>query len=160
MLVAVCTVCGFSIAVAATNQDGDKHFGGVHKLIGLAIFILVIFQGLGGYFRPGLPKAIDNVVHKQELAAEGLVGDSEANTNTSKPVPPEKSQLRQGWEYLHRFVAMTLLGLAWYNCYDGIILQAEYIEPVDEQKLFIIFWCFAGGISGIIIFIGFVIRKE
>lgn len=72
--------------------------------------------------------------------------------------PATKSIARQCWEYGHRLVGMALLGLAWYNCHTGIILQAENYYEDDEQQLLKIFWWVTGGIAGGIFLLGYVFR--
>jgi hypothetical protein len=199
--VAVLTICGFALAVAATQQEGDlPHFNDEpHRKAGLAIFILVLFQGLAGYFRPGLPKAGAPKADGHSLSSEssftsagkpsepGVDGSIEVNEEAPAPIwigkkapkmdpaevdrkncrndaagvaTPPKSMLRQYWEYLHRFLGICLLGLAWWNCQTGIILQAEKYDEDDEQTLLDIFWGVAGGIAGVIFLVGYVLRME
>lgn len=180
--VAVLTICGFFIAVAATQQEGNlPHFADeVHRKAGLAIFILVLFQGCAGYFRPGLPTVASNEVASKESSAADFSRSSaeqdidEIETKAGPSVDPgkadrkngndaavpQKSKLRQYWEYLHRFLGICLLGLAWYNCQTGIILQAENYDQYDEQKWLDVFWGVTGGIAGMIFLVGYVIRLE
>jgi hypothetical protein len=176
MLVAICTVCGFFIAVAATNQEGDLHFkDDVHHKAGLAIFVLVTVQSIGGYFRPGLPKAktaVTSIRQSTLFKSPSAIAEAESaevitkeealpkDETGTRSTPQTKSQLRQGWEYVHRFVGITLLGLSWYNCHSGIILQGEKYDEDDEQMLLNIFWAITGGIAGMIVLIGYVIRNE
>ena len=62
--------------------------------------------------------------------------------------------------YFHRLLGIALLGLAWYACTSGISLQAQHYPQDDKQRLLNIFWGVAGGISGMVFFIGYVIRPE
>lgn len=151
------TVIGFAIAVVATSKEGDQHFQGeTHKQAGLAILILVLLQGLAGYFRPGLPKppaAADTTTNNspeasdEEEAKETTAGSSDSKAAASEA--PTKSTIRVAWEVLHRLVGVAVLGLAWYNCDSGIELQAESSE---ESKIWMgAFWGVAAGISGIIL---------
>lgn len=53
--VAFFTILGFILAIVATKMDDpeEQHFNDdIHHKVGLVIFILVIIQGLAGYFRP------------------------------------------------------------------------------------------------------------
>lgn len=193
-LVAVLTVCGFSIAVAAIKQDDDlPHFvDDVHRKAGLAIFLLVVIQAAAGYFRPGLPHGPpkvaggstvsarpasssqspnlarqsvqtveDSMLEDDQKIAIAKATPSQTNKDSgSLALPPQKSRLRQFWEYVHRFLGMTLLGLSWYNCQSGIIFLAEKYDQYDEQKLLNIFWGITGGIAGMIFLVGYVIRME
>jgi hypothetical protein len=154
------TTAGFAFAVMATNLDGDlPHFkDDVHHKAGLAIFILVFVQVLAGYFRPDAPKAAD--VLDDGLGAEEKKVDKTPDAVEQLPSSKsnKKTPIRQYWEYFHRFLGMTLLALAWYNCTTGIILQAENYEQDDQKQLMDIFWGITGTIAGSIVFVGYVIR--
>ena len=168
----LCTSIGFFLAVAATNQVGDEHFTEeTHKKVGLAIFIIVLFQIIVAFFRPSPPKANQQETKSVQRASSLSAGtpgqsvdqavniDSEHMSDTehieedSVTYPlenkqPTKSKARFAWEILHRSVGVSLIGMAWYNCNRGIELQVENYGESDD--LTAVFWGVTGAISGLI----------
>ncbi|KAL3912541.1 MAG: hypothetical protein SGILL_006840, partial [Bacillariaceae sp.] len=124
-LVVVLTIAAFGLAVAAINKetpDGFKadHFNPdpfPHRAVGLVIFILALLQVGAGIFRPHTPE-------------EG----------------EEKTSIRTGWEYGHKIVGYSLLGMALYQVQSGIKIYGE-IDMTDVNYL-AIFWGVAAGILG------------
>ena len=182
-----------SLEDAASSSGWPSFFAG--SAFGLSIFVLVLLQGLAGYFRPSptpKPKSQkdesdvadpsassgDSLSLNETFAVDGDDGTeiqqkdydddfkqrskeetkSSSTAKTNKVLP--KPRIRQYWEYLHRSVGMTLLGLAWYNCTSGIELHATKYEQDDEQQLMTLFWSITGTIAGSVFFIGYVIRPE
>jgi hypothetical protein len=80
------------------------------------------------------------------------------NSSTLFTDHQSKSMLRRLWESIHRFVGMTLLGLAWYNCHSGILILSSKYFGMDQEQLLTAFWTVAGGISALIFFVAYVIR--
>jgi hypothetical protein len=175
------TIVGFAVAVIATQKEGDlPHFADeVHRKAGLAIFILVIVQAAAGYFRPPANKATKSPMAAKDASAttmnnvamndtlDGMDMSIPDDASTAEAEENEKSHsssfsyVRQYWEYFHRFLGITLLGLAWYNCQTGIILQSDnYPEQDDKEQLLDIFWGITGTIAGAIFVMGYVIRIE
>lgn len=146
------TIIGFILAVVATQKESDEHFTEeTHQKAGLAVFIIVLFQALAGYFRPSPPKKDTNNQDdgdETEATNGNEVEQAVQLEETSKPAGPTKTVARIAWEISHRLIGLALLGLAWYNCTSGIELQEEkYDETVDWSA---IFWGVTGGISGVI----------
>jgi hypothetical protein len=133
----------FGVAVYNTNQDDDDHFDGPHKAIGLAVYLVCFFQVLAGIFRPHLPKQAAPSDKSDSTDEE----DPKENKD-SAPQLPQKSLPRRIFEIGHRIVGLTLLGLAWYNCYTGI---EEMVESYGEYyNKTAVLWGFVGGIPGAI----------
>lgn len=123
------TVLAFALGVAAITSETPEgasayHFSTVpypHRFVGLIIFLFVVFQGVGGQFRPHTPD-------KGE----------------------DKSMVRRLWEVQHRSVGMFLLGLAWYQCHSGIkIYQTLFAD--STANLSAAFWGVVGTISGLVV---------
>jgi Eukaryotic cytochrome b561 len=169
------TVFGFVFAILATQLEGDPHFKkDTHHKAGLAIVLLVIVQALAGFFRPSpntpksdadnKPKGVSSA-NSSNTSQDGEEGreiatseerDADSSIDESKKV--RHPWIRQCWEYFHRFLGISLLALAWYNCNSGIELQAEKYQQDDEQTLMSIFWSITGLIAGVIFLLGYVIR--
>ena len=167
VLTVVLTAIGFLLGVVATQMEEDeKHFtGDVHHKAGLVIFILCLFQGVFGYFRPGLPKAPpastppatpENKDGSEESATANDTTELSFGEMKKPAAEPEKSSLRVGWEYSHRLLGMILLGLSWYNCHTGIEWMVQNWE--DQNDLTGAFWGVTGGISGMVFLLAYVIR--
>ncbi|KAL3941365.1 MAG: hypothetical protein SGARI_000624, partial [Bacillariaceae sp.] len=177
------TVFGFIFAVVATQKDGStSHFQkDTHHMAGLAVFVLVIVQGIVGMFHPEKPSDVTEKVDDStkpetpnnrsfetesfsvknglvlddafDVDAEGMEvidrGHKETHDeveieeyesvysyNSSPSPPPTKNAVDDRLhKYFHRFLGITLLGLAWYNCTSGIALQAENYPQDDQQRL-------------------------
>ncbi|VEU42490.1 unnamed protein product [Pseudo-nitzschia multistriata] len=146
VLVALFTFIGFILAIVATKKDDDlPHFKeDIHHELGLAIFILVLFQGLAGYIRPSpvpaAPKSTDDAEESSQVAGKKAL------------------YTRRVWEYTHRMLGIVLLGISWWNCQSGIVLQAEKYDQDDEQFMLKVFWGLSGAIAGSIFFVGYVLR--
>jgi hypothetical protein len=144
---AILTIAAFSLAVRALNLgSGDgvdfEHFSQkTHHKVGLALFIITLFQALNGMFRPHLPK-----VEEKEQRDEEDTGDAPA----PQVVVPEKSAPRKGWEIGHRLIGAALVGLAWWQCQDGYGLFVLRFGG-DDDTTTAAFWGVVGGISGIVL---------
>ena len=98
MLAVLCTIIGFSIAVAAVNDqtaDGEdaNHFSGVtHRKVGLVITILAVTQAVVGLLRPHPPKAADISSTKGVESSES--GGVDPTSHTSVEKDPEKDDVR------------------------------------------------------------------
>ena len=131
------TILAFGFAVAAikseTPDGGDpNHFSSSpspHRFIGLFVFLFVLFQTIGGQFRPHNP-------------AKG----------------EEKSLTRRSWEVLHRLLGLSLLAIAWYQIESGIRIYQKLFTDSADTNLTAIFWGLVGTISGIII-VGYALTK-
>lgn len=169
VLVVLLTTIGFGLVVAATNKNGDDHFTeNTHTKVGLAVFVLVFVQALFGYYRPpAAKKTIDKELDKTvEGSAQYAMDASRMDANANGKVeqsapntPAEKSTLRVGWEYGHRLLAATLVGLAWYNCHSGIELQADDFGA-GKVDLVAVFWGVAGGVSLLIVVTSLFLRAH
>ena len=171
VLVALFTLVGFVLAVVATKKDDDlPHFEeDIHHEAGLAIFILVLVQAVAGYFRPSPVSSTntdpnpgsdedDSEENPTDAANSDPSSDYKMRTCTTTSISGRVLYARKYWEYTHRLLGMILLGLAWYNCHSGIVLQAENYDQDDEESLLKIFWSITGGIAGSIFFVGYVLR--
>jgi len=131
------TILAFGFAVAAikseTPADGDpRHFSfspSPHRSIGLIVFLFVLFQTLGGQYRPHNP-------------AKG----------------EEKSWTRRYWEVLHRVLGVSLLAVAWYQIESGIRIYQKLFTDSATTNLSAIFWGSVGTMSGLII-VGYIVTK-
>jgi hypothetical protein len=140
------TAIGFLIAVVAMQKEGEDHFKeNTHTRAGLAIMILVVMQALAGYFRPSASGTPPPSSGTSKPLADGSSDEESANLKRGQEVVLEKTTepsdaastaakkplKRLAWELSHRLGGMTVLGLAWYNCYSGIKLQ---VEDWDDTK--------------------------
>jgi hypothetical protein len=174
MFAIMCMVVSFGIAVYATNVnsvDGEdpKHFVDTkHKTIGLVIFLLAFVQAIIGMLRPHGPKTPttpvevpENVEGAPGMTAEMAMAspdelkktqhsneDSDDEVAKSGSKESSKSIARRIWEFKHRAMGLTLLGLSWYNCDAGLELFAERYG--QEQDLSGAFWGVTGGLAGLI----------
>ncbi|KAL3905610.1 MAG: hypothetical protein SGARI_004374 [Bacillariaceae sp.] len=182
IVVVVFTILGFILGVVATSKEGSTHFNKTaHNKAGLAIFILILLQGAMGFWRPSpnppkdtattpakkgsddddtdsdakdQPSSLNDTM-EQEGSQEVSVDSSSTDGGDDKPRP---SWIRTGWEYTHRFLGVALLGMAWYNCTSGIVLQSEKYAQDDQEQLTTVFWSITGLIAGTIFMVGYVIR--
>jgi hypothetical protein len=164
MVAVICTIIGFSIAVYAINDetfDGEEsnHFADVtHRIVGLVIFLLTVLQGVGGFLRPHAPS---NPASAKESSGEDELKNTEHlsqhqkdEENNGSPDDEDgkgtstKTTLRFIWECKHRFLGVTLLALAWYNCSSGIELFALRFGEEDDKRG--AFWGVAAGLVGMI----------
>jgi hypothetical protein len=141
MLAVVFTIIGFSVAVAAFQEEGNPHFSdGTHTPMGLVLFLFMLLQATMGFFRPAAPASTKT----QETSA-----DEDAENDVSK-----KSSKRKYWEYGHRFLGLGLFGLAWYVAYTGI----EEFEEYYFKEVFPIFYGVFGSMTGLVILLALVAR--
>ena len=101
----ILTIASFAIAVAFTQKEGSQHFTNNHEKMGLAMFIMVALQVLGGGLRPHVP-------------AQG----------------EEKTTVRKGWEIGHRVLGLTLLACGFWQMYAGIQLYAIKYGGVGSSE--------------------------
>jgi hypothetical protein len=135
--VVVLTIMAFAFGVAAIQSEtpagGDAlHFSASHaphRLIGLVLFLLVVFQTVAGQFRPHNP-------------AKG----------------EKKSLTRRSWEVLHKILGRSLLAIAWYQVQSGIQLYQNLFADSAATNLSAIFWGLVGTITGISV-VGVVVTK-
>lgn len=148
------TICAFLIAVITKRQqteEGSESTRTTHGKVGISIFILCVLQSAAARFRPGLPKAPESKEGGASAEKGSAAGkDVEVASAVAKPVTtelPPKSTIRVAWEYGHRVVGITLLGLAWYNCHTGIGLSAVIFEENSDWTG--IYWAVVGVIGGL-----------
>jgi len=131
------TILAFIFGVAAIKSetpagDDPNHFSSSpspHRLIGLCLFLFVLFQTLSGQYRPHNP-------------AKG----------------EKKSRTRRFWQVLHRVMGLFLLAIAWYQIESGIRIYQNLFADSAATNLSAIFWGLVGTISGLIV-VGFVVTK-
>jgi hypothetical protein len=177
MFAILCMVVSFGIAVYATNEktaDGEdpKHFVDTkHKTIGLVIFLLAFVQAIIGMLRPHGPKkpatpveVPEDVERAAEMNVEMAIASSDKlgrtertqhsqngsddSVSKSGSVVSGKSITRRIWEFKHRIMGLSLLGLSWYNCDAGLELYAERYG--EDNDLSVAFWDVTGGLAGLI----------
>lgn len=110
----VLTIASFAIAVAFTQKEGSQHFTNNHEKMGLAMFIMVALQVLGGGLRPHVPDPGE-----------------------------EKTTVRKGWEIGHRVLGITLLACGFWQMYAGIQLYAiKYggVGSSEERAVTTAYW--------------------
>ena len=93
------TVAGSIVGGAKISADGGTHFSGLHKILGLILTILVLFQGLNGLLRP--PKVEDD----------------------DKGAPPSAVSKRRNWKWLHGLLGYGVLILAIVQLITGVRLS-------------------------------------
>jgi hypothetical protein len=149
----VLTFISFLIGIFAFIRSGDPHFHDEHPKYGLVVFIMVVVQACLGFVRPKLPG------HGAALAKEEDSTEDEESNIKSASKPTEKSSIRRYWEYTHRLVGVTVVGLAWYQCTTGLALLPQFIgNQPDLNTLNDIFWGVTGGIAGITFLLAYVVR--
>ena len=154
------TIIGFILAVVATsNENGAIHWSGKHHKAGLTIFIMAALQAAGGVMRPALPSkpsttAAANEVGKisnneltQHTNSDEIVAEQEEPEASTEPTATDKSNLRVGWEWVHRFLGLGVVALAWSNCHSGIDWLVSDFPDLDDTEWTGVFWGVAGGIS-------------
>ena len=142
----VLMTAAFGAAVYNVQQDEDTHFEPGHEAIGLGIYLVSFVQVLAGIFRPHLPKPASTGKNADTPTEEDGFQDGEDTDpkGAAAPLPP-KSVARRVFEVGHRTAGFTLLGLAWYNCYTGIVYMAkDYGDSYDKTGAF---WGVVGGIG-------------
>jgi hypothetical protein len=132
------------------------------------IFLLAFVQAIIGMLRPHGPKTPttpvevpENVEGAPGMTAEMAMAspdelkktqhsneDSDDEVAKSGSKESSKSIARRIWEFKHRAMGLTLLGLSWYNCDAGLELFAERYG--QEQDLSGAFWGVTGGLAGLI----------
>jgi hypothetical protein len=157
----------------ATGED-PKHFSDLkHGTIGLVIFLLAFMQAIIGMVRPHGPKnpatpvevpndvegaaeqeATEKIAEMDMASSDELKktqhtnDDSDAEEAKSSPNASGKSTSRRIWEYKHRIMGLSLLGLSWYNCDAGLELYGERYG--EDRDLSHAFWGVNVGLSGLI----------
>jgi len=128
VLVLVLTIISFALVVKAFRDLDYDHFqsnpGAMnkHHTIGLVVTILVVVQSIGGILRPPVPKVVDGVMQKP-------------------------TTVRVVWHFMHHLSGMTLLAMAWYQCYSGFKLYVtRFVGSTDYTTNFLVV---AGTITGI-----------
>jgi DOMON domain/Eukaryotic cytochrome b561 len=137
----------FGVAVYNTNADNDEHFDGQHKVIGLSVYVISFVQVLAGIFRPHLPKPAEQEKN-DSTDEEDIKNQTDTSATPDAQETPKKSTARIAFEVGHRVVGLTLLGLAWYNCYTGIEEMVEGFGESYNQTAAL--WGVVGGLSGVI----------
>jgi len=122
----VFSIAFFAIAVAYTGKEGGSHFDNSHKAMGLAMFVMLSVQVLGGALRPHLPAPDSN---------------------------EEKTGVWKGWETTHRVLGVTLLACGFWQMSKGIELYAiKYsVSQTDEKAVTIAYWVSSGVMIALII---------
>ena len=147
------TVIGFAVAVAAFNGAGIDHFQFRHHQIGLTMFIVVIFQVVGGARRPHLPspaapsKLVQDSSKETEEEGLGAAGQTPRLSSAAAGPEPKKSTIRVAWEISHRIVGLILLVLGLSNGFTGLQLLA--VRTGTESDYTNVWWGVVGTIIGI-----------
>jgi hypothetical protein len=109
-VVVLLCIIGFGLGVKITKTT---HFSLSHHIIGLTITLIAILQPLNGFFRPHKPKVRVNFADDIRLT----------RVQEGEPV-----LMRRLWEWLHRFVGVTLLVLVLTNFQLGALLRTALIS--------------------------------
>ena len=123
------TLIVFIIAVSTTSKENKagegEHWEHKHSKMGLAMFLFITFQVMGGYFRP-------SKVYKSTNASENETNNEneEANNTTVaksvfSPTMPNKQQLRSAWEIIHNLLGVTLFVCGVWQMNAGMHLYHE-----------------------------------
>lgn len=166
------TVIVFSVAVSNTNREGSAHWDCAHSKMGLAMFILVLCQVFGGYFRPSAAaKAIsgisshmkvdDELAMNEDDGGEDRVDNNGINSKESNnneegeeevQVFPSKSVARQSWELFHNILGLALFFFGVWQIYEGIELYHDRYGNANFTTVVIIYFmvmalwiCIIGG---------------
>lgn len=143
ILAVVFTIIGFSVAVAAFQEEGNSHFSdGIHTPMGLVLFLAMLMQATLGFLRPAAP-----------TSAQKAQDDTPSNQDAEEEVL-KKTKKRKLWEYGHRFVGIALFGLSWFVAYTGI----EEFEEYYLKDVFPIFYGVFGSVTGLVILLAIVAR--
>ena len=106
----------FFVFELATTKGGG-HFTNKHQMMGLSMFIMSIFQVVGGVLRPHTPDS-------------GEV----------------KTHARKGWEIGHRLLGTSLLACGFWQMQEGIKLYSiKYsVDGSDRDKVLTAYWVWIG----------------
>jgi len=104
----ILTIIGFFLALAAGGESGLT-WSRPHKIIGVIIFTLVIFQPLNAIIRP----------HKEENVER-------------QPL------LRFIWELVHKNSGRAIAGLSIFNVFTGLIMLGESHAIISLQVAYIV----------------------
>lgn len=137
------TLVGFALIVHSIQEDtlpGEKphHFSeNAHSIVGLIVVVLAVLQATSGLLRPHAPTAnVDEVDDEKSREIDETIPALDGTKNV-------KTKARSAWEYGHRIVGFTTLGLAWYNCHTGMDLYTETVGG-NESGLHAILWVLMG----------------
>jgi hypothetical protein len=114
------TIAVFAIGVTVTSKGDGVHFSNSHERMGLAMFILVTVQVVGGVLRPHLP-----------------------TPNSGE----KKTTVRKGWEFGHRLAGVALLACGFWQMDSGIKLYANKfngVGTIEEEAVTTAYWVWIG----------------
>lgn len=132
------TIILFSVAVSNINRENDSHWEHAHSKMGLAMFLLISFQVLGGYFRPSsatLPSS--DTTETEENGEEGI--SNEDGIEEHRPMPM-KSMLRQAWELFHNMFGIMLFLFGVWQMHAGLELYHQRYASSTLVAVFYILW--------------------
>lgn len=136
------TVIFFIIAVLATQKSAGSsgHFAGTHQRIGLSVFLLSLFQVLGGIFRPHLPPPApsNNALETAAVDVEDAGNNHDNKPSDAAASSQEKSTARIAFEYGHRVLGALLIALSFYNIDAGLKLYGARYS--DNGGIVTAFW--------------------
>lgn len=149
------TAALFGVAVSTFNKEGLDHFAGgtpasSHTRMGLAMFVLVCIQVLGGFLRPHLPSPSDSPPPQNATSPSREEGDDSGKegNNTNKEA---MSKVRMGWEFFHKLSGVALLACGLWQINRGLELyELKYEETLISKGAF---WGWIGGFAGVVVFL-------
>ncbi|KAL7551297.1 hypothetical protein ACHAWF_017576 [Thalassiosira exigua] len=134
----ILTLAVFSVAVSTINIEKSSHWEHGHSKMGLAIFMLVSCQVIGGYFRPSAASDRGGGENGQEENGEGGI----RNEDSIGDFNPKhmKSTMRQIWELLHHLFGIALFFFGVWQMYKGIELYRQRYSKSVSQPRFYVLW--------------------
>jgi len=174
LLCVLLTIVVVTVAIAATNRAGSRHFDGTHQRIGLFIFIILLFQVIVGIFRPHVPNNIRSNDAKTDAAENNSNHDSSADVERQNNTPNgynidmeektissscrrstaatvQKSPSRKVFEIGHRALGVALVILSIYNINTGLKLFATRYNQ-GHNDFTIVFWVWVGCFLSVLTF--------
>jgi hypothetical protein len=161
-LCVIFTIIAFSLAVYAIGDVQGQHFSITHQKVGLSVFVIALFQVLGGIFRPHHhPPTKDGKDfgkdEDDEHEATPVIGAKkeeaveEGNEEPDEAIPEahEKTNARIAFEIGHRVVGATLIGLSFYNINSGLQLYAQRFNNTNDHTT--AFWAWIGAFMGVVL---------
>lgn len=119
------TVVAVTIAVVYTQKEGNPHFNGPHKRMGLAMVLLASVQVLLGLLRPS---------KQNNKSDSNTTPDTDNTDTTTDTAQTAKSTRRVAFEASHRLLGASLLLCGVWQIYRGVHLY-DFYYTLERSKL-------------------------